>query len=103
MGRIGTFFAGMITGFAFFFVANHYHIVRGDTGVFVVPKLNNNLQDIYVDIRQFSLSDWNEHRMLAASILKSDQKELLDGSTLTGFRKSVITFLNEWAGDGQPL
>lgn len=99
MGRIGTFFTGMIAGFFIFFVANHYHIVRGDTGVYVVPKVNQNLQDIYVDVRSFSLNDWQEHRMLAASILRSDRKELLDESTLSGFRQSVISLLSQWTGE----
>jgi hypothetical protein len=99
MGRIGTYFAGIITGFAVCFVANHYHVVRADSGVFVVPKLNQNLDDIYVDIRGFGLSDWQEHRMLAASLLQSDRQELLDGTALTGFRKSIVSLVNQWTGE----
>ena len=100
MGRVGTFVSGMITGAALLFVANHYHIVRAKDGVFVVPKVNQGLQDTFVDVRDFSLSDWQEHRMLAASILRSDRKEILEDSTLTGFRSTVSSLMNGLFGEG---
>jgi hypothetical protein len=99
MGRLGTFFFGMIAGLTIFYVANYYHIVRSSSGVFVIPKINQNLSDTYVDTRNFDLSDWQQHRMLAASILRSERKELLDDSTLSGFRTSVTSLLSQWMGD----
>ncbi|MGV3485731.1 MAG: hypothetical protein ACO1RT_15040 [Planctomycetaceae bacterium] len=94
MGRIGSFFSGMVAGMVLFFVLNHYHLVRSDDGLFVVPKLSQNLQDSYVDIRNFGLRDWQEHRLLAASILRSGRHELLEDSSLTGFRKTVVTLMD---------
>lgn len=99
MGRVGTFISGMIAGATLFFFANHYHIVRSKDGIFAVPKISQNLQDTYVDIREFQLSDWQEHPMLAASLLRSDKKELLQDSSLTGFRKTVATFMNDFLRD----
>lgn len=79
----------MITGAALLFVAMHYHIVRGQDGVYVVPKISNNLSDVYVDTRDYGLDEWKSHKPLAAAIMKSDQQHLLEDSTLNSFRERV--------------
>ena len=61
------FLFGMITGAVLLFVAMHYHVVRGSEGVVLVPKISNNLSDVYVDTREFGLDDWQNHKPLAAS------------------------------------
>ena len=88
------FLFGMVTGAALLFIAMHYHVVRGQDGVYVVPKISNNLSDIYVDTRAYSLSDWRSHKPLAAAIMKSDQAHLLDDASLTSFRDSVSGLVN---------
>ncbi len=96
MGRMGSFIAGMVTGAAILAMATHYHIVRGKQGVFVVPKVQNNLSDIYVDTRGFTVSDWAEHRMLAAAIMRSNRGEVFQDSSLDGFRAQVQEFVTGW-------
>ncbi|MEM6363687.1 MAG: hypothetical protein AAF539_11340 [Planctomycetota bacterium] len=86
---MGRFFFGMITGATLLYVAMHYHLVRGDEGVYLVPKISNNLSDVYVDIRDFGLSDWQDNKPLAAALMKSDRAELLSDSTLGGFRDNI--------------
>ena len=83
------FMAGMICGAALLYAAMHYHIVRGKDGITLVPKISNNLSDVYVDIRQFKLTDWKDHKPLAAAILQSDQAHLLEDASLNSFRDSV--------------
>lgn len=83
------FIFGMLTGAALLFLAMHYHIVRGNEGVFLVPKISNNLTDVYVDVRSYSLSDWQSHKPLAAAIMQSNQAHLLDDSSLNSFRHTV--------------
>ena len=83
------FLFGMVTGAALLFVAMHYHVVHGKEGVFAVPKISNNLSDIYVDIREFTLSDWKSHKPLAAAIMRSDQSHLLSDSSLNSFRDRI--------------
>lgn len=83
------FLFGMITGAVLLLVAMHYHIVRGNDGVFVVPKISNNLSDVYVDVRSFSLRDWQSHKPLAAAIMQSNQSHLLEDSSLNNFRVTV--------------
>lgn len=88
------FLLGMITGAVLLYLAMHYHIVRGDQGVFVVPKVSNNLSDIYVDTREFGLGDWQSHKPLAAAIMKSDQSHLLEGAPLESFRSSIQSLVD---------
>ena len=83
------FFFGMITGAVLLFVAMHYHVVRGKDGVYLVPKISNNLSDIYVDTREFGLDDWKSHKPLAAAIMNSDKSHLLGDSSLHSFRDGV--------------
>jgi hypothetical protein len=83
------FIAGMICGATLLFIAMHYHVVRGKDGVFLVPKITNNLSDVYVDIRQYDLSDWKEHKPLAAAIMQSNRSHLLEDASLGSFREST--------------
>ena len=83
------FFAGMICGAIMLYVAMHYHVVRGKEGVFLVPKIRNQLSGAYVDIRDFQLSDWQQHKQLAAAMVKNNQSDLLQDASLSGFRSHV--------------
>ncbi len=83
------FLFGMVTGALLMYVAMHYHVVRGNQGVFLVPKLSNNLADVFVDTRKFELDDWRKHKPLAAAIMQNDQSQLLEGASLNSFRDSM--------------
>ena len=83
------FLAGMICGAGLLYTAMHYHIVRDEEGVTLVPKLSNNLSSVYVDIRDYELSDWNENKPLAAAIIKSDKPHLVKDESLRSFSGSV--------------
>ena len=80
---------GMICGAALLFIAMHYHIVRGNEGIVLVPKISNNLADVYVDIREFDLQQWKNHKPLAAAIMKSNQAHLLEDSAHQSFGNTV--------------
>lgn len=103
MGRFGSFLLGLVLGGAAVFGSLKYHIVHAEKGVHFVPKLYANLDDIYVDIREFDLDDWNEHKSLAAAIVKADKSDLLGESVadqLTGqLQDSVDGLLEGFSGD----
>ena len=80
---------GMICGAALLLIAMHYHIVRGNDGIVLVPKISNNLADVYVDIREFDLQQWKNHKPLAAAIMKSNQAHLLEDSAHQSFGNTV--------------
>ncbi len=93
------FLFGMITGAALLYVAMHFHVVRGNEGVFLVPKLSNNLSDVYVDVREYTLSDWQSHKPLAAAIMRSNQSHLLDDAALGSFRNNVQSLVGSLFGE----
>ena len=86
---VSRFLFGVITGVIMMYVASHYHVVRGQDGFYLVPKLTHNLQEIYVDTRDFSPQDWLDYEAVAAAILQSNQTHLLGESTLNPLQESV--------------
>ncbi|MEM1226803.1 MAG: hypothetical protein AAGJ40_13975 [Planctomycetota bacterium] len=83
------FIFGMVVGAALLFACERYHLVHGQDGFFIVPKISNGLTDVYVDIRSFTLDDWRAHKPLAAAIMKSDRSEVLSDAALGGFRDNI--------------
>ena len=88
------FFFGMLAGAAILYVAMHFHFVRGESGVFLVPKTTSNLSDVYVDIREFRLEHWKAHRPLAKAIMVSNQKHLVKETPPLAFRETVQEVLS---------
>ncbi len=83
------FFAGMVCGAGLVLLAMHYHIVRGNDGVFLVPKISSNLTDTYVDIRDFRLGDWQEHKSVAAALVKNNRSDQLEGASLDTVKSKI--------------
>ena len=92
------FFAGMVCGALLLFLVMHYHVVRGNNGVVLVPKISNNLSGIYTDIREFDLEDWKGHKSLAAAIMRSNQSALLEDSAHRNFGDSVRRVVDDLFG-----
>ncbi|TWU11102.1 hypothetical protein [Allorhodopirellula heiligendammensis] len=83
------FLSGLVVGAIVMYTAMHFHLVRGQNGVFVVAKVTSDLSDVFVDIRGFTVEDWKQHKPLAAAIIQSDRSEVLDDATLDSFREGV--------------
>ena len=88
MSRFTSFLLGMVVGAALLGGAMNYHFVRSSQGLLMVPKISKGLGDTYVDIREFQLQDWQQHRALAAALVNSDRSELLADNSLSNFRNS---------------
>ena len=97
MNRSGFFVAGLFVGVALTFVGLKYHVVRASDGVHLVPKLTADFREPYMDIREFGLSDWNNHRTLAAAIMRSNKSQIMQSNALDGISSSVGRTVNEWA------
>lgn len=83
------FLAGMFFGAGLLFVAMHFHVVRGNEGVVLVPKISNTLSGTYADVRGYTLNDWKEHKPLAAAITQSNKSHLLQDSANRAFGDSM--------------
>lgn len=94
MKGIGSFFIGAIVGAAVMFGTMKYHIVRADDGMHMVPKLAAEFGDGYVDIREFDLADWNEHRKLAAALVRDGKGDLVGESANNSLRQTLENVLS---------
>ena len=90
------FVAGMVCGAALLFAVMHYHIVRGNNGVVLVPKISNGFTDVYTDVRRFTLEDWKGHKALAAAIMRSNQSDLLEDTASRSFGDSVRSVVDSF-------
>ena len=89
------FIAGMITGAVLLYTSMHYHVVRGDRGYYLVPKMSQNFSDIYVDTRGFELDDWRSHKPLAAAIMQSGEESLIQDSAMGSFGNQINRLVGE--------
>ena len=98
MSRIPTFFTGFVLGGVLVYVALHYHVVRADDGVHLVPKMSSDFSQSYVDIRDFGILEWNENRALAAAIVRADKEHLLKEMTSSPLRRTLDGVLESLSG-----
>ncbi len=89
MGKIGTFFFGVLIGGVSVWWMLHFHVVRAADGLHVVPKVTSAFAGAYVDIRSFGINEWAEHRELAFAISRANKGELLQGAPLQSFQNVV--------------
>ncbi len=81
-GRINAIFFGAIIGGAAVFGAQRYHFVRAADGIEVVPKMSSTFEDTYVDVRAFSVADWANHKMLAASLATNNKSHVFGDANI---------------------
>ena len=98
MRRVMTFFLGMVVGGALLYAAEHFHLVRAQDGFHLIPKTESKLAATYVDIRNFSPTDWAQHTDVAMAITKAKQGQLLQNSAAQSLQDSVQELLHS----GQP-
>lgn len=77
MRWIACFLAGVIAGGAFVASAFSLHVVQATDGFHVVSKRPASLDSTYVDIRNYSLRDWQSRPNLAKALVASGQGKLL--------------------------
>jgi hypothetical protein len=94
VGRLSFFVAGLLVGAAAMFTSLKYHVVRANDGFHLIPKMQSDFSETYVDVRNFSPTDWNEHRELAVALVKADKGHLLNDSALGSVRTAVDNVLN---------
>lgn len=94
MRRIGVFLLGMVVGAAAMYVSIKYYVVNAKDGLHLVPKASAELGQPYVDIRNFTLHDWDQHRSLALSLVQADKTYLLEESASDNLRQSIDSMLD---------
>lgn len=89
MGKVGTFIFGFLLGGVFVYTTLHYHLIRADDGMHMVPKVSSTFSETYVDIRTFGYDEWNGHRLVAEAIFKEGKPELVQGVVTNPINNAV--------------
>jgi hypothetical protein len=89
MNRFGTFFIGLVLGIALTFISLRYHVVRANDSFHLVPRQGGSMEDLYVDIREFDLKSWKEHRSLAIDIIAAKKEHLIGDSATNSISKRL--------------
>jgi hypothetical protein len=95
------FLFGIAVGAAGMYTSQTYHVVRANDGFHFVPKMSTDFADTYVDIRSFTLRDWEQHRTLAVALTKANKTHLLDDSAGDQIRQAAQGVLNALGVTGQ--
>ena len=77
MSRTFIFLLGVAVGALGHFAILNYHVVRAEDGFHVIPKIASNMGQSYVDIREFGVAEWNEHKPLLSAIVKAEKPDLI--------------------------
>lgn len=96
------FTLGVLLGAATMFVALKFHVVRAEDGIHMVPKTLARLNSIYVDIREFSIEDWDNHRELALDLANSRKAYLLEDAAKNSLSNAVLDMFEGLDGDLGP-
>lgn len=95
MHRITWFVGGFIAGVVALLVVQQNHIVRADEGLHLVPRVTAGYEDIYVDIREFQLTDWRDHEALAMALVRNDKEDLLKESAVHSVYESIDSYFSK--------
>lgn len=77
MRRFMGFFIGLILGAGLTFFLYNYHVVRYKDGFLVVSKPVNSLADPYCDIREWKVTQWEQHAALAGALVAYGRSDLV--------------------------
>ena len=91
--HLGGFVFGVVLGGVLVFVGLKYHVVRASDGYHLIPKMSAEFSEAYVDIREFTFADWDNHRSLAAAMVAAGEGDLLGESADQQLRSSLDTAL----------
>jgi hypothetical protein len=95
MSRLGSLLLGCVIGGASVYVSLKYHVLRTEKGFELVPKLSATFSETYYDVRGFGVSDWTEHKTLAAAVVQAGKQELFTDSASEGLRRGLEGVLQD--------
>jgi hypothetical protein len=84
MGKLTSFLTGAFVGATIMVLAMKFHFVQANDGFHMVPKLTSSMSDTYADIREYSVAEWNEHRLLLAALVRAEKSHVVQDKTLSG-------------------
>ena len=86
---IFVFLFGAIVGAGGLYGALSYHIVCSEVGFHFILKISQQLNETYIDIRQFDLANGSEPKTLSASIVTEEKLYLMNNSIDAALHQAV--------------
>jgi hypothetical protein len=80
MRRLMSFLSGVLAGGVLIYLAMNLHLIRARDGFHCIAKAHPQLAATYVDIRQFGVQDWAQHPEVAAALINSNRRDLMEGA-----------------------
>ena len=102
MNQVSSFALGLVIGVVGLYITMHFSLVRAADGYHVIPKIAAKIEIPYVDIRSFTLQNWQRKQSLALAILKANKGYLLQDQSLIGFRQSTQHILEQFSAAPSP-
>jgi hypothetical protein len=96
MSRLSSFLLGMVAGAGLIQGATTYHVIRASDGFHFIAKQPARLSETYVDIREFTMTDWAARPQLASAIVQGNQQQLLGDSAATALQDKAKQLLPDW-------
>jgi len=95
MRRLMTFILGMVVGGLLLYGAQKNHLIRAEDGFHLVAKVKPKLAATYVDIRNFTVSDWARHADVAMALVAANQGQLMENSAADAVRTGLDRLLDK--------
>ncbi len=99
MNRLTSFLAGVVVGVIGLYASMHFYIVHTTEGVEFVRKVSPQVTFPYVDIRKFTMADWQKNTALAAAMAKAGKSKVLGDAASNSLGNTVSTAVDNWVND----
>lgn len=76
------FFIGFVCGGIFIFGVLRYHVLHAEDGFHLIPKMGATASEPYLDVREFTASDWADHPAVAAAVVRAGRADLMKDSAV---------------------
>lgn len=74
------FIVGNVIGIATMGLSYEYYFVMSVEGFLMVPKSQATLENVYLDIREWTLHDWADHPQVARAFVNDGRSDLVSSS-----------------------
>jgi hypothetical protein len=95
MRRLFALLLGILFGGTLMYTAFQFHVVRTSDKVLLVKKRQTSLQDVYVDIRNWTFREWRAHRPLADALVAAGHADLVRASYNDGFLQDFFSKIRQ--------
>jgi hypothetical protein len=95
MSRLGSTLTGVVLGGGLVYGALNYHVLRTPEGVELVPKLSATFDETYLDVRQYGVSEWADHDLVARAIVKSGKDHILKDAATRSVQDGINSIWNK--------